>query len=306
MVQDPKEVVENPASYDADPFQALYEALAAEAWADVMKKPHDKEKWLYDKRPPVRFRASEAGNCARRIYYRLIGAVPTPDPADLKLKQFEGNLQQDVVRSLFKEHNIPIEGIVFGEDGTQEETLAAQKEFEVDMGDGTTSTVTVSARADGRFPNLEGGSAIFEFKTIDHFKNYWLQKTYDGHFGTKGNDAVLERIETKHGYYDGQMQITMAIFGDDQTYFGAKNRSAVAYGLETPDGLRTGVFVPRDEGKIKTILRTFAGIKEAVETGKPPPAKLDGSMECSFCPFYYQCHGKMKRGKVIYPNEEGP
>jgi CRISPR/Cas system-associated exonuclease Cas4 (RecB family) len=270
--------------------------MAAEGRERVLKKPHDSTTWKYDRRPPLRFRASEAGNCARRIWYRLMGYVPAPDSPELMMKQMWGNLAQDVVRSLFKKYEIPIGGIEFKSDGTQKELLDDIKEFPVGE-----EMIKVSARADGEF----NGDTLFEFKTIDHFKNYWFQQAYNGHWEKygKGNDAVVARIKEKNPYYYDQVQITGEIFGKTRTLFGTQNRSAVEYGMKALDGTRADIYIERDPEQVLGILMKLAMIARAVRNEKVPPPLLAGSMECSFCPFLYQCHGKTENGgKVEYPD----
>lgn len=282
-----------------DPFQRLQEAVAREARDKALERPHSTETWRYDKRPPLRFRASESGDCARRIWYRLMGCVPKPDSPDLVMKQVEGNVAQDVVRALFKKYGIPIEDITFAADGTQIETASAIKEFDVD---GT--TVKVSARSDGLFPETPHGPARFEFKTAAFYKFDWLQKTFNGYFKKlgRGLEAVIARLKEKNQYYIAQIQMTMAVFDDERTAFGIKGRSDVDYGLTDENGARTMVYVDADPDAQQGILRKFARIKEAVRAEEPPMPLLEGSMECSFCPFNYQCWGAVRSGKVTYPD----
>jgi CRISPR/Cas system-associated exonuclease Cas4 (RecB family) len=304
LVQDPEKVLEGPAEGGSDerkdPIQQLYAALAREAQREYLDRPYDATTWRYLTRPPLRFRASEAGNCPRRIYYRLMGCVPAPDSPRLKLLQLEGNLAQDVIRSLFEKHGIPIKGVVHMPDGTQRETKEGKRTFLVVMPDGGERSIDVSARADGFFENGHG-PVVFEMKTMGSRMVYWFQQARDGYWGTKGNDAVLARIKKKYQYYDAQMQLTMAIFDIDQTCFVFKDRDSTDYGLKAPDGERASVHVPSDPAATKAILQRLASVKDAVLAEKPPQGYLDGSIECKMCPVYYQCWGAVKLGKVVYP-----
>ena len=271
-----------------DPFEQLRVAMAAEARERVLKKPHDKTTWRYKKRPPLRFRASEAGACGRRIWYRLMGYVPTPDSPDLMMKQLWGNLAQDVVRGLFHKHGIKIGGVEFQSDGTQKETLDARHDFDVD---GT--AVKVAARADGDFD----ADTLFEFKTLNERKHYWMKQAFAGHWDKygKGNDAAVAYIKNRYAWYYDQVQVTSAIFGKSQTLFGFMNRDSVQY---------DHYMIAADPEKLREVLLNFAVVQRGVQTETPPPPILSGSMECTWCPFHYQCHGKTERGgKVVYPSE---
>lgn len=269
-----------------DPFVQLRKAMAVKARERVLAKPHNKETWMYDRRPPLRFRASEAGSCARQIYLRLIGCVPKPDSPELILKQIFGNVAQDVVRGLFKEYGVPIGGITFHVDGTQKELLDARKDF--DVGD---TTVKVAARADGEF----NGDTLFEFKTLDSKKHYWMEQAKKGHWEKygSGNDATVKYIAARYPYYYDQVQITAAVFDKARTLFGLQNRDRVAY---------DSYIMTEDKERVLLILQKFAFIKRCVETETPPPPILAGSVACSWCPLAHHCpNGQETPGKVEYP-----
>lgn len=287
-----------------DPLQAIYDGLAEQARQDVLKKPHDKTTWRYHRRPPLRFRASESGACPRRIWYRLMGYVPTPDDPGLILKQLDGNLAQDVVRQLMLEHGVRIEGIEFRADGTQVETLDTIKECEAP--DGT--KIKVSARADGKLATPRGW-ALFEFKTLKHFDAMWLDRAYQSGYkgGETGTMGIMERVRAKLPYYEAQMQITMHVFDETLTYFGTKDKGYSSYGWATPDGGRSGAYMEYDEERVAGILAMFAEVQQAVQDEKPPDyshplvPSFDGGGQCGWCPFHYQCHGAKSRGEVVYP-----
>lgn len=294
-------MVENAGLPEKDPIQRVYEGLAADSRADALSKPHDTETWRYKKRPPLRFRASESGGCPRRLYYRLVGCVPQPESASLKLKQLEGNVAQDVVRQLFLKYGIELGGIRVEPDGSIVETLDGAKTFEVERGDRTV-TVRVSARADGSIDTPRGLALLFEFKTITTNSVRWLQVAFD----QGGEPKALERIHNKSPWYENQVQITMAVFDGELTYFGHKNKDTTDYGLALPNGERTGLYIAYDREIVDGILREFALVSDAIEAGTPPDLSLcplDGSRDCGWCPFYYQCYGVAKNdGKVVYPD----
>lgn len=281
-----------------DPTQRLYEGLAAEARADVLKRAHDTKTWRYRRRPPLRFRASEAGNCPRQLFYRLMGCVPAPDKPSLKLKQLEGNLAQDVVRQLYLKHGVEMGGIEVERSGTVRETLDKVSEFEV-----SGERIKVSARADGEF-DTPYGHALFEFKTATGNSMRWLQTALD----RGGKEGLLDRIHKKHPYYVNQIQITMAVFGRSLTYLQFKNKDTTDYGFVDSAGNRCGVYILYDQNRVDELLGSFAHAQKCVATGNPPDialCPLDGSRECDWCPFYYRCYGAMNNGgKVVYPSSD--
>jgi len=289
----------------ADPIEQLYAAIAAESRRKVLEQPYDASTMRYERRPSIRFRASESGNCPRRIWYRLMGFVPTPDDPSLVLKQLEGNISQDVIRGLFQQYGIPVRGIVFEADGAQTETLDGRKEFEVPMDDGSAETVLVSARADGDL-DAAGEPAVFEFKTMAKYAVKWLQAA----FAKGGVEAALEYLHQKRRYYITQMQITMAVFKFKRTYFNFKDKDTTDYGLVRADGSHCGLVLEYDDGMVQKLLRKFADVKRYVLAEKEipfnaPDVPLDGSMECGYCPFYYRCYAAQSRGgRVIYPGME--
>lgn len=274
-----------------DPFALLRTKMAAAARERVLKKPHDKSTWKYKTRPPLRFRASESGSCPRQIWYRLNGYVPTPGSPELMLKQLWGNVAQDVVRELFRKYDVPIGGIEFMDDGTQKELLDARKDYDVPDAEGNITWVKIAARADGEFPD----STLFEFKTLDSKKHYWMEQAFKGHWKKygKGNDASVQYIANRYPWYYDQVQITRDIFEKKDALFGFQNRDRVEY---------DSYVMAADNGRVAFILQKFAMVKRAVESGAAPAPILAGSAQCSWCSFHYQCHGAQENGgKVVYP-----
>lgn len=275
-----------------DPFELLEQRIR-----------EDNERKVADwsgRRPHLRFRASEAGNCKRQTWYRLMGYKPAPDPVYLTMYQVEGTVAQDVVRSLFKTYDVPLEGITFDNvSGEQVETLDTQRVFEVAMPDGTTERITVSARADGHFPVTPVGPAQFEFKTMSTFKMKWLQQAYQ----KGGDEAAIERIVEKHSNNYQQVQVTMAVFDDEWAVYGAKDRNLCQYGVRVtasrkgnPDPPLRGIYIPRDQATIDGLLQQFALVKRAVMANEPPaPEFFDGSQECNQCPYHQHCPTASKK-----------
>lgn len=275
-----------PGQEPLDPFELLEKRI----WEDNVAKV---ENWS-GRRPQLRFRASEAGNCKRQVWYRLMGYRPAPDPVYLTLYQVEGTVAQDVVRSLFKRYGVPLEGITFDStSGEQVETLDTQRVFDVAMPDGTTECITVSARADGHFPQTPVGPAQFEFKTMSTYKMKWLQRDYQ----QGGDAAAIERIIEKHSNNHAQVQVTMAMFDDEWAVYGPKDRNMCQYGVRVsaprkgqPLPPLRGIYIQRNQEVIDTLLQQFAFVKRAVKTETPPdPEFFDGSRECNQCPYYKHC-----------------
>lgn len=273
-----------------DPFQLLRQRMREAALKAAQAKG--------GRKPPLRFRASEAGNCPRQIAYRLLGYEPRPDSPELMMYQVAGNVWQDVIRALFLQYGVPIEGIDFRPDGEQKETMDTQRVFEATSTDGQAVSVTVSARADGKFPETPLGPAQFEFKTKSHYKHEWLEKALQGGYkmpdGTKvpaGNDAAVARVRVKEMNNYQQVQITMAMFDDTVTCYGAMSRNTVQPGLKpTKGGDPAGIYIELDEAEVAQILSDFADIKLAVQRNElPKPAHFDGSSECNYCAFYDYC-----------------
>lgn len=273
-----------------DPAQALY---------DVMD-----EKGLEAARnhsaPPRRFRASEASNCVRQIYHRLNGDRPAPRNGKSNMYGVCGDVDHDLTRALMVEHDVPVGGIDFKDDGSQEELLFYRKTY-THAG----ATFEVTARCDGTVPNTPHGPCLLEIKGMSGFAYDWLNKAFikDGHAG------ALERVKKKHQSYYDQCHVSMALAGYERCYLLVKDRSSGTIGLHNPDtNERSGIYIDFDPVHFVKILDRFAYISRKLEDGAPPmPEKTPGSRECGWCEFRYRCHDALERKNqglephVVYP-----
>jgi len=279
-----------------DPTQILYKYMAAQHRTKVLSKPHNTETWRYSERPPLRFRASEAGSCPRRLFYRLVGCVPTPDPPGLQLAQIVGNVMQDVVRNLLMEAGIEMGGLEVQADKSIEETLDTIVERDVG---GT--VIKISSRADGTI-TIDDAVHLYEFKTVKGRAIYWFQQECN----KTGHDGLVARLEKKTPYYWDQVQLTMEVFGLRRGYFHTFDKAESVLGFALPDKTRTGIRVDYDGDCVDRILQNFVVAQKAVLADEAPSLRdcpPDGSLPCGFCPFYYQCHQMLIRKKIEYPLE---
>jgi CRISPR/Cas system-associated exonuclease Cas4 (RecB family) len=264
-----------------DPLEALDAALQAKGLRKVAK-------WA-GRRPPLRFRASEAGKCARQVWYRLSGFKPAAPSAFIQYIWDQGNSDQDLIRNQFRGNGIPVYGIEFT-DTEQLETLDVRTKFQVPLGDKTVE-ITVAARADGKLDTPQG-PALFEFKTVRNRAMYWMQKAYDGYWKAmgKGNKAIVAYIKKKkrQNYY--QVQATMAALKEKLTIYVAKDKDRTTYGMVTKEGKPVGVYIDYDEKVVDEVLTMFAAVSERVKSGEPPdPEYYEGSYECNYCDFKEHC-----------------
>ncbi len=281
-----------------DPVKKIYDTLDAEMLEEV----------IVFKKPPQHFRASEAGECGRRIWYRLSAYRPTPDKTFSKLLSMGGNYDHDVIRQLLKHSDAGIDGLVFLADGGIEEPQIV-KSFEVDG-----QKFDIVARADGYIlldAEVVGNSresvlALLEIKSVDG----WTYKHMNDAFVNGGPEGALKYIANARQKYIKQCTVTAKLHSKDWIYLLIRDRSMCQIGLYNAEtGARTGGAIWQvDEEEWQRILNKFARISEALKEGKPPRAEyVDGSKECNYCPFYYACHAAKKRKErgitpdVYYP-----
>ena len=126
-----------------DPIEYLYEQMAEDGLNEVRSYST----------PPKRFRASEAANCMRQIWYRLSGYRPAPRDAEGKMYGVAGDADHDITRQLFAHYGIELTGVKQEVDGVITETLYPRKQFEVEHG-GKVYKIDIAARADGAIPSV--------------------------------------------------------------------------------------------------------------------------------------------------------
>lgn len=280
-----------------DPVQALYDSLDEEGIEGA--RAHTA--------PPRRFRASEASKCVRETWYRLSGCRPAPRQARNFIYGINGDADHDITRQLMNHHGVRVGGVTFDpETGEAVEHMSVRKEFEVEQA-GRTIPIEMACRADGELETPRG-SAVLEIKGMGYYPYDWLNKA----FVKGGHDGALKRIHDKHKSYVWQTQVTMALTGHKLCYLLVKDRSTGTLGLHNPEtGERSGIYIEFDPELFEQIKQRFALIKRKLQDGEPPmPEFADGSNECSWCPFYYMCHGaQVRRNKgeepaVLYPGPQ--
>lgn len=232
-----------------------------------------------------RFRASEATQCSRRIWYRLSGYQPEPDPAWLRLVAEEGNILHDYVRQLLM--HFDQEGVVGGIQVTEHGEVLEDDVLTLGVSmDG--EDFVISGRPDGTL----AGDTTLEIKTMGHWMFHHLNKAFvDGGF-----IGVLERLFEKHEGYMAQTMLTALLQGHTKCYLLVVNRSDMQVGLYNPmtGDRHPGAIFEIEDDLILKLMKKFARISKAVREGKPPlPPYLEGSEECSRCPFYKHCWGAL-------------
>ena len=287
---------------EKDPILHTYDAMTENGLAEVRSYST----------PPVRFRASEAADCVRKIYYRLAGQRPAPRDSVAKVYGVSGDADHDITRQLMAHYGVVITGITQEVDGQITETVYPRVQFPVEHA-GKTIMVDIIARADGEIMTPRG-KTLLEIKGTGFYRYDWLRKTYE----KDGLAAANQRVKDKHASWYAQMQVTMALTGHTQTYLIVKDRASGTLGLYATDsngkpipGSRTGQYIDFDPEFFQNTLQRFAYVMRKLEDGEPPkPEFTAGSMECNYCPFLYMCHAAEQRRAakqepaVVYPGPQ--
>lgn len=285
-----------------DPILHLYEQMTEDGLNEVRSYST----------PPKRFRASEAADCVRKIWYRLSGYRPAPRDASGKMYGVAGDADHDITRQLFTHYGIKVTGIQINEDGTIKETMYPRVQFPVEHA-GQTYMVDIIARADGQIETPRG-DCLLEIKGTGYYRYDWLRKTYEKE-GLSGAEA---RVKAKHSSWYAQCQVTMSLTGLKRTYLVVKDRASATLGVYREDEhgkpileSRTGQYIELDEAAFAQTLQRFAYVMRKLEEGKAPaPEFTAGSMECNYCPFFYLCHGATQREAaglkpaILYPGPQ--
>ncbi len=296
-----------------DPIKKLYQGMTKKAIAKA--RHHTK--------PPTRFRPSEAADCMRKIWFRLKGQRPEPRTAKSDMYGIKGDVDHDTTRQLLNHYGAPVGGVEYDEHGNSDEKMSVMMDFEVELpADRGKVSITVSGRADGEIApdtDLPDDLALCEIKGTGFYPYEWLDKAYTGGFRRKdatrfppGHDAAVERVKEKHKSWYWQCQTTMAITGHTRCYLIVVDRSSGTIGLHNQDtDKREGILFDFDPEVWKEILERFAYIKFKLNADEMPPAEYTlKSAECSWCPFFYACHGASERRQrgltpaVVYPGPQ--
>lgn len=278
-----------------DPVQKLYDALEA-----------DEVERVRSYRPSgQRFRASEAADCSRKIWYRLAGYIPAPRTVKLEMSAKSGNLHHDYVRHLLHAYGIELGGLKMNADGTVDEDPNVYQEYERDG-----VKFTVSGRSDGTIQigcESVDGHATLEIKSVGFWSYDKMVKA--GELGTAALQAYLLK-NCKSYIYQGTV---MAMLQDrEYVYLMVVKRDSLEVGVfDATLSSRTGALSWKvDPELVEGLLKKFARIQKAVNAGTPPaPEYTEGSQECNQCSFLIYCHEARKRRErglipyVLYPIE---
>lgn len=269
----------------------------------------------HHKKPPQRFRASELGDCKRKVWYRMSGYAPTPDTGFKMDWSIDGDVHHDIIRQCMLAEGLELAGITQNEDGTTDEDMFITHDF---MHEGR--TLTVSTRQDGWIKHDDYGWMVLEIKSVSH----WKYKYMNDAFQQGGHDKLLEYLIEKYPNYIYQVHAGMAIanarkddllpFDSDEkhtldhAYLLIKDRSNCHIGFHGEQDVIGGVIVPFDQETWDKVLRRMYITKGKVLDGTPPrPEYTSSSRECSYCQYRYACHDAIKRRKkgqspaVVYP-----
>ena len=276
-----------------DPVQFLY--------AEIEKNEIEKIKRF--KRSPMRFRASEAADCSRKIWYRLTGHMPVPRSAFLELVSQSGNIHHDFVRHLLHLYGVKLHGLAMNEDGTVTEDPTIVREFEKNG-----QKFTVSGRSDGGIDvqiEDEATNAVLEIKSIGAWKYRYINEAFE-----KGPQEIYDYIHKNCKSYVYQGTVMALLQDKDYVYLLLVNRDNMTIGLfsETTGARHGGLQFKVDEELREQILSKFARIQKMVYDGTPPPPEFtQNSTECKQCDFMVYCHGaRTRREKGIKPYVQFP
>ncbi len=283
-----------------DPVKKLYDAMDAEGLDDV--RGHRK--------PPLRFRPSEAADCVRQIWFRLRGQRPAPRDGTSNKYGIDGDNAHDTTRLLFNHYGSPVLGVDYDEHGRGDEKMVKKTEYEVVLPeDGGTVKVLISGRADGAIVLEEGEDPeLLEVKSMGFYKYDWMAKAYE----KEGTAGALARVKEKEKSYWYQCQVSMGLFGFKKCYLVMVDRSTGTIGLyNKTTGKREGLVLDFDPKVWQEILDKFAYIKYKLNVDEKPLAEYPASSyQCTYCPFKYACHDAAKRRKqglspaVVYPGPQ--
>lgn len=282
-----------------DPIRTLYERMSQQGFEAVRGfKP-----------PPLRFRASESSDCPRKIFHRLQGARPAPDTPTSMIYGWCGDVDHDLTRQMFDHYNIPVSGIVLNEDGSVEETESMTRMATAEFPDGNVE-IEFSARLDGLI-TTERGFCVLEIKGTGFNSYKWLNDAWR----KGGEEAVLERVKEKHRYWYTQCQVSMYLIQQkhpeiQHAYLVVKDRSSGALGFFDEKRGHGACHIPFDPAELQAIIQRMGVIRRALDTGTPPMRRIEGSLDCTWCPFHYLCYGmedrrrKKKQPEILYPGPQ--
>jgi CRISPR/Cas system-associated exonuclease Cas4 (RecB family) len=231
------------------------------------------------------FRASEAGDCLRKIYYRLSGAKPdSPFSAFGKIITHDGDVNHDVVRWQMKMAGVELFDLDFNEE-TGAVTETNYKVVPVEH-DGTKFDVTF--RADGGVM-IDGVPHSLEIKSIDGFSYKYIDEAYQ-----RGELwDYLRRTDKGYNKYHKffyQSAVTSRLSGLDHVYLVIKNRSMGEIGF---GGQNQELAFKVLDADYDHAMSGFAAVRRALDKGELPMQEYtEKSKPCSLCPWAKTCWGR--------------
>jgi len=280
-----------------DPIQHVYDRIQEDMYNEVRQY----------KRPLEHFRASEAGDCWRAVYYRLAGYRPAPKSPKSFLYGTGGDVDHNLIRQMLSHYGIELRGITFEADGSVKEHIHYKQTLPTKHGE-----ITVSFRSDGEIHTPHGWTHL-EIKGKGKNAVYWMNQAYQ----QGGHDAAVARLLDKYRGDYWQCQIGMKLTGHKHAYLLWKDRDSENLGLHRDNDMMqdievTGIYLDFDEEAWQQIVDRFTYIKGCLEKREPPSTEYPaGSDACKkWCRYWYLCHGADQRKRkgmepsILYPGPQ--
>jgi CRISPR/Cas system-associated exonuclease Cas4 (RecB family) len=239
------------------------------------------QKKIDDKLPykrPLRFRASEAGDCPRKIWYSLKNFEDSNGfTAFVQHVCDLGDVHHDLVRWRMKHAGIEMFDLAFDEEaGTIVETRQG-KEF-VRWGD---NDILVSYRTDGGVV-IDGKRAVLEIKTIDGMSYTYMEKAWKA-----GELVEYLRGHVKYKKYFLQAAISAKLAGLDYVYLLIENRSLGQIGF---GGQNSELFYKVTDADFEDAMNNFSFVTDMItDDTVPMQPYTKSSQPCKFCPHRDRC-----------------
>ena len=251
---------------------------------DPVRIMYDKIQEGLDAKPeykrPLRFRASEAGDCPRKIWYSLKHFKDSNKfTTFVKLVCDAGDVHHDMIRWHLRSVGTELFDLDFDEDkGTVEETRYG-KEM-VQHGD---HEMLVSYRTDGGIV-IDGKRAVLEIKTVDGMSYQYMEKAWK-----KGELVEYLRGHIKYRKYFLQAAVSAKLAGLDYIYLLIEDRSLGRIGF---GGQNAELFYKVDDLDYQEALGNYAYVTQQYHDDVAPLRPYTKSSQpCKFCPHRDRCWG---------------
>lgn len=252
---------------------------------DPVRQMYDHLQTVIDKQyakpyiPPIRFRASEAGDCPRKIWYRLRGEQPKPISPFVKILTENGDVHHDLVRWRMREAGVELFDLDFDED--------TGKVVETNHGVKTVihkdTPIKISWRADGGVV-IDGIKHVLEIKTLDGFSYSYMEKAYN-----TGDIVEYLRNHIKYRKFFLQAAVTAHLSGHTHIYLVIEDRGLGKTGFNEQNEELAYELKQED---VDEALDNFAFVLQQLELGEPPiHPYTKSSKPCQHCPFRAKCWG---------------